>query len=109
MISLLGISKGISYNSLERLYPDPLVIMILNNLFMNSLKKKGISSVDSSGEETGYSKTVTKHYRYIRERNGKDIKEGKFVYSFVSWTLQQGCMLVTLFLLDLKRMLIISY
>ena len=82
LLPLLGISKDISYKTVERLYSDPLVLMILNNLFMNSLRRKGVASVDASGDGTGYSLTVTKHYRSMRERNGETVKEGKFVYSF---------------------------
>ncbi|MGC8563149.1 MAG: ISNCY-like element ISTvo2 family transposase, partial [Thermoplasmata archaeon] len=82
LLPLLGIGKEISYKTVERLYSDPLVIMILNNMFVESINKKGISSVEASGDGTGYSLTVTKHYRSLRERNGEDIKEGKFVYSF---------------------------
>jgi transposase len=82
LLPLLGISKDISYKAVERLYSDPLVLMILNNLFMNSLRRKGVASVDASGDGVGYSLTVTKHYRSVRERNGEMVKEGKFVYSF---------------------------
>ena len=82
LLPLLGVEKGISYKTVERLYSDPLVIMILNNLFMNSLKRKGISSAEASGDGTGYSLTVTKHYRSLREKSGELVKEGKFVYSF---------------------------
>ncbi len=56
--------------------------MILNNLFISLIRRKGISSADTSGDGTGYSLTVTKHYRSLRERNGELVKEGKFVYSF---------------------------
>ena len=82
LLPLLGIGKDISYKTVERLYSDPLVIMILNNLFMNPLKRKGVASVDASGDGTGYSLTVTKHYRSLKERNCETVKEGKFVYSF---------------------------
>ncbi len=82
LLPLLGISKDISYKTVERLYSDPLVIMILNDLFMNSLKRKGVASADASGDGTGYSLTVTKHYRSLREKDGEFVKEGKFVYSF---------------------------
>ena len=88
LLPLLGIGKEISYKTVERLYSDPLVIMILNNLFLNSLKRKGIASVDASGDGTGYSLTVTKHYRSLRERNGETVKEGKFVYSFALMDLE---------------------
>ena len=82
LLPLLGISKDISYKTVERLYSDPLVLMILKNLFMNSLERKSVTSVDASGDGTGYSLTVTKHYRSLREKDGEFVKEGKFVYSF---------------------------
>ena len=82
LLPLLGISKDISYKTVERLYSDPLVLMILNNLFISSVMRKGISSADTSGDGTGYSLTVTKHYRSMREKDGEFVKEGKFVYSF---------------------------
>ncbi len=40
LLHLLGIEKEISYKTVERLYSDPLVIMILNNLFINSVHKR---------------------------------------------------------------------
>ena len=49
---------------------------------MNSQRRKGVASVDASGDGTGYSLTVTKHYRSLREKDGEFVKEGKFVYSF---------------------------
>ena len=82
LLPLLGIEKEVSYKTVERLYSDPLVLMILNNLFVSSVRRKCISSVDTSGDGTGYSITVTKHYRSVRERDGETVKEGKFVYSF---------------------------
>ena len=88
LLPLLGISKDISYKTVERLYSDPLVLMILNNLFISSVMRKGISSADTSGDGTGYSLTVTKHYRSIREKDGEFVKEGKFVYSFALMDLE---------------------
>ena len=67
---------------MERLYSDPLVIMILNNLFISSVKRKGIDTAETSGDGTGYSLSVTKHYRSLRVKNGEIVKEGRFVYSF---------------------------
>ena len=49
---------------------------------MNSQRRKGVASVDASGDGTVYSLTVTKHYRSLREKDGEFVKEGKFVYSF---------------------------
>lgn len=55
LLPLLGIEKDVSYKTVERLYSDPLVLMILKNLFVSSVKRKSISSVDTSGDGTGYS------------------------------------------------------
>ncbi len=52
------------------MYLDTLVITSLNNLFMNSFKREGIASVDASGDGTGYSLTVAKHYLSIRKKSG---------------------------------------
>ena len=77
-----GIDRIISYKTVERLYSDPLVIMILNNLFIETLRKKEIGKCDAVGDGTGYSLTVTKHYRSMREIHGESVKKGQFVYSF---------------------------
>ena len=39
-LPLFGIDRIISYKTVERLYSDPPVIMILNNLFIETLRKK---------------------------------------------------------------------
>ena len=79
---LFGIDRIISYKTVERLYSDPLVIMILNNLFIETVRKKEIGKCDAAGDGTGYSLTVTKHYRSMREKQGESVKRGQFVYSF---------------------------
>ncbi|MHB1708229.1 MAG: ISNCY-like element ISTvo2 family transposase [Thermoplasmataceae archaeon] len=94
-LPLFGIGRKISYKTVERLYSDPLVIMILNNMFMETLRKKGVSSCDAIGDGTGYSITVTKHYRSLRQTNGESVKKGQFVYSFA--------------LMDLKTRMYIGY
>ena len=82
LMPLMGFDVGIGYKVVERLYSDPLVIMVLHNMFVESIRRRGIATVDASGDGTGYSLTMTKHYRTIRERDGESVKEGKFVYSF---------------------------
>ena len=81
-LPLFGIDMPISYKTVERLYSDPLVIMILNNIFIETLRKKEIGKCDAVGDGTGYSLTVTKHYRSMREKHGESVKKGQFVYSF---------------------------
>lgn len=72
----------VSYKSIERLYSDPEVILVLHNLHMLILKKKGIEEVkDSGGDGTGYTLTIKKHYASeaqklkdkIKENNGKEV------------------------------------
>lgn len=94
-LPLFGIERQISYKTVERLYSDPLVIMILNNMFMETLRRKDIMACDAIGDGTGYSLTVTKHYRSIREKDGESVKKGQFVYSFA--------------LMDLKTRMYIGY
>ena len=81
-LPLFGTDRIISYKTVERLYSDPPVIMILNNLFIETLRKKEIGKCDAVGDGTGYSLTVTKHYRSMREKHGESVKKGQFVYSF---------------------------
>jgi len=104
----LGITEEISYKTVERLCSDPLVIMILNNLFVASLRKKGIDTAETSGDGTGYSLTVTKHYRSLREKKGEIVKEGMFVYSFALMDLSTRMYLNTEFQSNLKGMLTIG-
>jgi transposase len=57
--------------------------MTIHNMFIILTKRKGVESCDLSGDCTGYSLTITKHYRNEREREMKGCKKSKeFVYSF---------------------------
>ena len=53
-LPLFGIDRIISYKTVERLYSDPLVIMILNNIFIETLRKKEMGKCDAAGDGTGY-------------------------------------------------------
>jgi transposase len=100
MASMLAIFSAlsdvdISYKTVERLYSDEEVLMVLHNLHIIILKKKGITNPDVSGDGTGYSLTIKKHYASVaakekdeakeaKPEQGTDIKNTKkaFVYSF---------------------------
>jgi len=45
--------------------------MIIHNMFMIMVKRKEITDVDLSGDGTGYSLTITKHYRTERTKELK--------------------------------------
>lgn len=90
-----------SYKTVERAYSDPLVRMTIHNMYVILTKRKGIKNPDTSGDGTGYSLTVTKHYR--NKSREKGIKEGKkykdektkkkrkaFVYGFGLMDLDTG-------------------
>lgn len=77
----------ISYKTIERLYSDDEVRLALFNLCNLILKKKGVETIDASGDATGYSLTIKTHYQtYASKLKEKSkIAEGKkkmFVYKF---------------------------
>jgi len=65
---LFGIK--VSYKSIERLYSDPEVKTVLHNLFILLLRDEGVSG-DLSGDGTGYSLSVTRHYRTDVSKKGR--------------------------------------
>lgn len=95
LFSLLS-EIDVSYKTVERLYSDEEVIMVLHNMHALLLKKKDVEAPDCSGDGTGYSLTVKKHYATEAQRlkdkvkdsktagtkNKKASKKKQFVYSF---------------------------
>jgi transposase len=82
----------VSYKTVERLYSDEEVLLALQNLHALILRKKRVVDPDCSGDGTGYSLTVRKHYateaqklkdkvKSAERSSGKKGKMG-FVYSF---------------------------
>jgi len=57
---LLGFK--VNYKYIERLYSDEQVALVLHNLFILLLQEEGISGT-FSGDGTGYSVSISKHYR----------------------------------------------
>lgn len=85
-----------SYKTVERLYSDEEVIMALHNMHRLMLKRKGVKGADCSGDGTGYSLTIKKHYATeakklkdkVKKSNSRKSKKSKkskkrrFTYSF---------------------------
>lgn len=69
MLEIFSMLSGIdiSYKTVERLYSDDLVMMALHNLHILMLKRKGVESSDASGDGTGYSLTISKHYETVSQ------------------------------------------
>jgi len=65
------LKADVSYKSIERLYSDEEVKAVLYNLFILLLKDV---SGDFSGDGTGYSLSITKHYSSNPEKKGRDYK-----------------------------------
>jgi transposase len=64
----------VSYKTIERAYSDPMVRLIIHNIFVILVKSKAITQADLTGDGTGYSLTITKHYRSVRETSGDAVK-----------------------------------
>lgn len=82
----------VSYKTVERLYSDCEVILVLHNLHMLLLQKKGVKQADCGGDGTGYSLSVRKHYASSAQKLKEKVKIAKkvsknkkkaFVYSFL--------------------------
>ena len=88
LMSLFGAFCGIdiSYKTIERLYSDELVRIVLHNMFILTVKRKCDKKVDTTGDATGYTLTVTKHYRTQVDKEGYR----KFVYSFNLMDIKTG-------------------
>ncbi len=79
----------VSYKTVERFYSDMEVIAALHNLHTLLLKKRGVKSVNGSGDGTGYGLSIKVHYataaQKLKDKIKSEIKEHKkklFVYSF---------------------------
>ena len=79
MLDVFSMLSGIevSYKTVERLYSDEEVMMALHNLHVLLLKRKGVERSDATGDGTGYSLSISKHYESIaRELRDKAKEDG---------------------------------
>jgi transposase len=67
----------LSYKTLERAYSDPKVRRIIHSVFVLLVKRKGIKQTDLRGDGIGYSLTITRHYRTVREKAGEAMKSNE--------------------------------
>jgi hypothetical protein len=63
-----------SYKTIQRAYSNTIIKMIIHNLFILLVKEKKIKHPHTSGDGTGYSLSVTRHYRSVREQKGETVK-----------------------------------
>jgi len=85
LFSLLS-EIDVSYKTVERLYSDDHVLMVLHNMHTLILKKKGVKDPDTSGDGTGYSLSIKTHYasaaQKLKDKVKKKSKKSQFIYSF---------------------------
>jgi transposase len=93
LFSLLS-DVDVSYKTIERLYSDEEVALVLHNLHMLILQEKGVKESDTTGDGTGYTLTIKKHYASEVEKHKDKAKDSTkltgackqkkklFVYSF---------------------------
>jgi transposase len=86
MLAIFSLLTGIdiSYKSVERLYSDQEVILALHNLHILILRKKGIETVDTGGDGTGYTLTIKENYASIAQKlkDKKSTRKQKYIFSF---------------------------
>ncbi len=81
---------SVSYKTIERLYSDEEVVLVLNNLYFLTLRKKDIKNSDSCGDGTGYSLSIKENYcaeaQKLKDKakgiDHKEHKKTKFIYLF---------------------------
>lgn len=85
ILALLGPVFGVevSYKTIERLYSDEEVELVLHNLFVLLLDKAGVSG-HTAGDGTGYSLQAGTHYRSSPEKEaGDEEKSYRHVFHLV--------------------------
>jgi transposase len=65
------------YKTIQRAYSNPVIKMTIHNMFIILVKSKGIKQADLTGDGTGYSLTITKHCRSVREKAGDAAKSNE--------------------------------
>ena len=83
LFSLLS-KLRVSYKTIERLYSDWDVNLVLHNMHMIMLRRKCLQSVRLTGDGTGYALIVKVHYASEAQRlkDGLKSDHASFVYSF---------------------------
>lgn len=67
----------VSYKTIERLYSDEEVSLVLHNMQTLFMKKIDTSSISACGDGTGYSLTISKHYASEAQKLKDIVKEAK--------------------------------
>jgi len=104
MFSLLA-DVDVSYKTIERLYSDEPVQLVLHNLHVLILQEKGIKESDSSGDGTGYALTIKKNYASETEKHRDNAKDASLLAKACSQPKKKRIFIYSFRLMDLKTRL----
>jgi len=87
----------VSYKTIERIYDDEKVFLVLNNIHTLILQDTNTNNINACGDATGYVLSVKEHYASIisKIKDKKSTKKQKIIFSFV--------------LMDIRSRLYVSY
>ncbi len=112
MLTLFGMLSGVdvSYKTVERLYSDEEVALVLHNLHRLILQEKGLTESDSTGDGTGYTLTIKKHYATEVEKLKDKAKDTTTMTKSVEQKKKRKTVFIYSFaLMDFKTRMYISY
>ncbi|MBT5424337.1 hypothetical protein HOK76_07605 [archaeon] len=75
---------NISYKTVERIYDDQRVFLVLHNIHELIISEKNIKKSNACGDGTGYVLSIKEHYASISKKlkNKKSTKKQKILFSF---------------------------
>lgn len=112
MLALFSLLSDIdvSYKTVERLYSDEEVALVLHNLHMLILKEKGLKEADSSGDGTGYTLSIKRHYATEVEKHKDKAKDaGKIAKACKQKGKRRKVFVYSFALMDFRTRMYIGY
>lgn len=106
---LFGALTGIfiSYKTIERLYSDEEVFLVLHNMQSLFMTKIDTNNISTCGDGTGYSLTISKHYASEAQKLKDKLKEVKG--QKVKTKKRKQCFVYAFKLMDIKTRLYLAY
>ena len=99
----------ISYKTIERLYSDFEVYIILQNILIITHSKLDLKDLNLSGDGTGYSLLISKNYKKFAVKMGDKGKKGKNQTINKKKKIKKKIFVYSFQILDLKTRLYIAY
>jgi len=97
----------ISYKTIERLYSDDEVFLILHNMQSLFMTKISLTKISACGDWTGYSLIISKHYASEAQKSKDNVKEARG--QEVKTKKRKQCFVYAFKLMDIKSRLYLAY